>query len=466
MTDVEMTDMEPATRHEITVDEAMALAIDLLKQGRLGEADALCRAVLDLEPGCATALHYGGVVAHRQGNNERALALLARSLELVPDQPDWYSNLGNVLQADGRLDEAMAAFRRAIALNPAHANAHNNLGVLLRVHGRLEEAEAAYRTVIAIDPNHPEVYHNLAIVLQQTGRTPLALEAFCKAITLRPAHGDAHRHLALAYSVIGEPEKAIEACEEWLKAAPDDPRAHHALAAYSGRDVPARASDAYVQRVFDAVAGSFETKLARLEYRAPALVGEALAAAAAVANGTLDVLDVGCGTGLCGPLLAPYARRLVGVDLSRGMLELAREKAVYHELVHAELTSYLQQQSAAFDAILSADTLVYFGALDDVVAAVAGALRPGGLFIFTVEDAGDGARAGSYSLQPHGRYNHGAAYVEQVLARHGLEPSIGRGELRMESGLPVPGLVVRARKPAATDAARAAEGTRQGADVA
>jgi predicted TPR repeat methyltransferase len=161
------------------------------------------------------------------------------------------------------------------------------------------------------------------------------------------------------------------------------------------------------------------------------------------------VLDVGCGTGLCGPLLAPYARRLVGVDLSRGMLDLAREKNVYHELVQAELTAYLQQQSAAFDAILSADTLVYFGALEEVVAAVAGALRPGGLFIFTVEEATDAAMAGSYSLQPHGRYSHGAAYIEQLLVQHGLEPSIGRGELRMESGLPVHGLVVRASKPVA-----------------
>ena len=47
----------------------------------------------------------------------------------------------------------------------------------------------------------------------------------------------------------------------------------------------------------------------------------------------LDVLDAGCGTGLCGPLLAPYARRLIGVDLSEGMLALAKEKHVYDALI-------------------------------------------------------------------------------------------------------------------------------------
>ena len=105
------------------------------------------------------------------------------------------------------------------------------------------------------------------------------------------------------------------------------------------------------------------------------------------------MLDAGCGTGLCGPLLAPYARRLVGVDLSEGMLALAKEKNVYDALMKSELTDYLRDHAAAFDVIVSADTLVYFGDLEDVLAAAAGALRPNGLFIFTLEHA-VGARGG------------------------------------------------------------------------
>lgn len=440
---------QPTERIQITVDEAMTIVVEYMKQGRFREAHALCHALLELEPENADALHYAGILAHRRGDNTEALRLIERSLERVPDQADWYSNLGIVLRANGQLEAAMEAFRRAIALDPAHQNAHNNLGVLLRAFDRFEEAEVEYRAVIALNPDHPDVYFNLAVVLDQTGRANEALTAYCKAITLRPAHPEAHRHLALAYSVIGETQKAIEACEEWVRNTPDDPRARHALAAHSGRDVPPRAADDYVQKVFDDFAGGFEAKLTRLSYRAPELVVNALAAAKPMAERTLDVLDVGCGTGLCGPLLAPYARRLIGVDLSKGMLEHAREKDVYDELVHAELTAFLQARHEAFDAIVSADTLVYFGQLEDVVAAAAAALRPGGAFIFTVEEAVDASLLDSFKLQPTGRYVHGHAYIERVLRERGLEPAIERGDLRMESGLPVPGLVVRGTRDGA-----------------
>jgi predicted TPR repeat methyltransferase len=146
-------------------------------------------------------------------------------------------------------------------------------------------------------------------------------------------------------------------------------------------------------------------------------------------------------------LLAPFARRLIGVDLSPGMLKLAGEKQVYDELTHAELTEYLGQHPDRFDVIVTADTLVYFGALEAVASAASAALRPGGMLVFTVEEATAPELAASHSLRPHGRYTHGAGYVQQVLTDAGLVPHIERADLRLESGIPVPGLVVRAAKP-------------------
>ena len=102
------------------------------------------------------------------------------------------------------------------------------------------------------------------------------MTCYCTALTLRPHFPEARRLLALAYCVIGQPEKAILMCEAWLRSEPDDPLARHTLAAVSGRDVPARASDAYVQKTFDSFAASFEVKLAKLHYRAPALVAARL----------------------------------------------------------------------------------------------------------------------------------------------------------------------------------------------
>ena len=440
-------EQSPAESREVTVDEAIAIAVRCQKNGQLAEAEAVYRKVLELTPDHPDVLHYSGVLAHQQGRSDEAIALITRSLELRPDQSDWHSNLGIIFQDKGSLEKALAAYRRALALEPTHANAHNNIGVLLRAQGMTTEAEEAYRLAIRLTPNNPDAYHNLAILLGATHRTQEAVACYCKALTLKPQYPEARRLLALAYCVIGQPDKAVMICEEWLKSEPDDPVARHTLAAVSGRDVPGRASDGYVQKTFDSFAASFEAKLAKLHYQAPALVAAALTDTGLPPMRTFDVLDAGCGTGLCGPLMAPYARRLVGVDLSEGMLEHARKKNVYAELVQGELTAYLKDRQSAFDLIVMADTLVYFGALEDVASAAAGALRPGGRLIFTVEEATEDDAPPTYCIKPHGRFNHRVQYVERVLVGEGLKAQIVRAELRMESGAAVAGLVVTATKP-------------------
>ncbi len=385
------------------------------------------------------------MLAHQQERGDEAVALIERSLELEPDRPDWHSNLGIVLQAHLRLDEAAAAYERAIALDPDHANAQNNLGVVLRAQGGVDDAEAAYRAAIRIDPEHADAHHNLGVLLNGLGRRREAALCFSKVTTLRPRHPEARRLLALAYHTLGEVDKAIGVFDEWLREEPDDPIARHMLAACSGRDVPERASDAYIETTFDSFAASFDAKLASLDYRAPALVAEMLAHAGIAASRSLDVLDAGCGTGLCGPLVAPYARRLVGVDLSEAMLARARERNVYDELARRELTEYLRKSPGSFDLIVSADTLVYFGPLDGVAAAAARALRPGGILVFTVEELYGGGSI-EYAISPTGRYRHAREYLERTLAAAGLEPEIVPAELRLESGEPVAGLVVRAAR--------------------
>ena len=436
-------------RIEVSIEEAAQIGIGFLMRGQVRDAEVLFEKLLRIAPGQPDALHYSGIVAHKLGRSEEGIALVRQSLELAPEQADWHSNLGILLENTGDGEGAIRAFSRAIELNPAHANAHSNLGVLYRLFGRLEEAEASYRAAIANNSEHADAYRNLAIVLDQTGRTPEALVAYCKAITIEPRSSSTRRLLAVAYCTIGDFERAVEFCEDWVKAEPDDPMARHTLAACSQRDVPARASDDYVVASFDTFAATFEAKLARLEYKAPALVAASLAETGTPANKQLDVLDAGCGTGWCGPLLAPYARQLKGVDLSSGMLAHAHAKGMYDELTHAELVGYLQGQSGAFDIIVSADTLGYFGSLEPFAAAASDALRPGGWVIFTVEEAAPATE--TFHLEVHGRYNHAAAYVERVLGAVGLTTHIDRDVLRNESGLPVKGLVVRGHKPVGGD---------------
>ena len=436
---------EPA--RELTVEEAIELAIQLQQRDNLDAAEIIYREIRRVVPDDPRAMHFSGVLAHQLGRSTDAAALIRQSLALSPERADWHNNLAIVLQESGRLDEAIEAYRCAIALDPRHANAHSNLGVLLRATGQVDEAEAAYRTAIQIDPSHLDAYTNLGILLNGLKRTEEAVTCFCKVITLRPQHREARKLLALAHCTLGEIDEAIRIFEAWLAEEPDDPIARHMLAACTGRETPPRASDGFVAATFDSFAASFESKLAKLSYRAPRLVAALIEDVAGPPARQFDVLDAGCGTGLCGPLLAPYARTLIGVDLSARMLAQARDKQVYDEVVQMELTAYLLSRPAAFDAIVSADTLVYFGDLEVAIAAAAAALRPGGLVVFTLErTVADSAP--DFHLEMHGRYTHAQPYVERLLARHGLAPEIAYADLRMESGVPVPGLVVRGKKEA------------------
>jgi predicted TPR repeat methyltransferase len=431
---------------ELSLPDALSVAIQLHRAGHLEEAETVYRRILEIAPDQPDALHFLGVLSHRRGRSESAIELIERSIAIDPSQPDRYNNLGNVFIELGRLPEATHALERAIALQPAHADAYNNLGAVLKARGRVDDAAAAYQKAIDLNPNHVNAYNNLGNLLSSQGRVKEAVAHYYKAITLMPNHALSRKLLGIAYYSIGQIDAATDVFREWLREEPDNPIAHHMFAACSGENVPVRASDAYVEATFDAFAGSFDEKLAHLEYRAPGLVAQALANAAGTPAKDLIALDAGCGTGLCGPLIAPYCSRLVGVDLSVGMLAKAKTRDVYQELTKAELTAYLADHPDAFDLIVSADTLVYFGALEPVLNAASRTLRPGGLLIFTVEEVME-ATEGGYRINPHGRYSHGRAHVDHALAAAGftvlgLEPA----HLRSEGGSPVAGLVVTGRK--------------------
>jgi predicted TPR repeat methyltransferase len=202
-----------------------------------------------------------------------------------------------------------------------------------------------------------------------------------------------------------------------------------------------------VTQIFDSVAPKFDEKLAFLAYRAPELVADAIRRRLGPSSPPLDLLDVGCGTGLLGVHARSLARTLRGVDLSAGMLELARKRGLYDELVQAELTAYLLAHPGQFDVVTCVDTFCYFGALDDACKAAHGALRPGGWLFFSVEDGSD--QPDAHPLQLTGRYVHREDYVERMLERVGFDTRyIEHGVLRSEMREPVRGLICAGRRSA------------------
>ncbi|MBW2481057.1 MAG: methyltransferase domain-containing protein [Deltaproteobacteria bacterium] len=201
-----------------------------------------------------------------------------------------------------------------------------------------------------------------------------------------------------------------------------------------------------MQHIFDDMAESFDAHLVKnLDYKAPTLIIDALAGVLPPPNATLDILDAGCGTGLCGPFLRPYARRLIGVDLSAKMLAKAAGRQTYDDLVKYELTEFLNRQNETYDVIASADTLCYFGKLEPVFQAAAWSLKPGGIFAFTLEDTGD--EGPDSRLNSHGRYAHTRTYAEGAIEAAGLDiQSLTAVVLRNEGKQPVTGHLVVANK--------------------
>jgi predicted TPR repeat methyltransferase len=291
-----------------------------------------------------------------------------------------------------------------------------------------------------------DAHVNLAAALLQCKLLREAIETLQRAIALSPRHVRAHRQLGRMHYLAGENEAAAAVFRAWAAIEPAHPIAEHMLAACCGEHVPARASDAFVRETFDAFASSFdEILLQRLDYHAADLLTASLAEVLGEARGSLAILDAGCGTGLCGPLLRSFASTLSGVDLSPGMLGKARLRGVYDELCQDEITHFLDDRNAAFDVIASADTLCYFGDLVPVTRAAYGALRSGGWLGYTVERAEEV----DYRINPHGRYSHSQEYIAATLAdAKFVDTSITGAILRRESGQPVHGWVVRSRKRA------------------
>jgi predicted TPR repeat methyltransferase len=211
----------------------------------------------------------------------------------------------------------------------------------------------------------------------------------------------------------------------------------HLLAAWLGLPMR-RAPASYVRSLFDEYAERYDQHLLRdLDYAAPNLVRSAVGDRL---DGRTDtqVVDLGCGTGLCGPLFRRVSGRLTGVDLSPAMLRQARRCETYDQLVEEDVVGFLARHHRAFDLLIAADVMVYIGDLAPLLRAAAQAMRAGGMMAVTLEaDDGD-----SYRLQGSGRFTHSEAYLARVADQTGWRVvSSRRAAVRREAGQPVDAIV-------------------------
>jgi predicted TPR repeat methyltransferase len=395
---------------------------------------------LALQPGYAMALANRGNALRKLGRIDEALAGYDAALASTPAYPEALCNRGIALHQLGRRAEALDSFGQALTLRPGHAASYCGAAVTLQSLGRHEEAKEAYRTAIELDPEYAEAWSSYGTLMQRMGDYQGALDCHEHAAQLQPGRATTHLHRANALRALKRNEEAVAAYRDALACGADADTVGYQLAALGAGAAPSMPPPQYVTALFDQYADDFDHHLQTvLHYRVPQLLMAALDGhLGGTAQPVLDVIDIGCGTGLCGPLLRPYARALAGVDLSPQMLERARRRGVYDELACADIVDFLQARPAPVGLVVAADVLVYLGDLQPVLRAVRRVLGDGGMFAFSVEalDAGD------YALRPSGRYAHSRAYLQALAQAYGFRvDSIAGQVLRQDEGGDVEGLI-------------------------
>lgn len=392
-------------------DRFMA-GVAALEAGDLAAAEAAFRDSLAAVPGRPSTLANLGTVLVRGARFDEALAVLGAALERAPEDADAWTHKAWAHAGLGDPAGALAAHERAIATRGA-ATVHDAFGRAnaLALLGRADEALAAYDATLALAPGFAEAWSRRGSVLRETGRHAEAAAAWRQAVE----HG-ADRELHAYY-----------------------------LAGVGGHDAerPSRSPRAYVEGLFDEYADAFGGHLVQaLGYRAHARLVDGLDRLDATTQALLrrhDGLDLGCGSGLCAPGLAPRVAALDGLDVSRRMLEQARRLGLYRDLVHDDLAAWLPRTERRYGVVVAADVFIYVGALDAAFEGVRRVLVPGGVFAFTVERPADEGAAGPV-LQPSLRWQHGTRHVRELAARHGYAvESVVEMTLREEQGAPVRG---------------------------
>jgi predicted TPR repeat methyltransferase len=274
--------------------------------------------------------------------------------------------------------------------------------------------------------------------LFQAGRFHEALVAYDKAPNLAEAWLGRARTLRYLQRL----DEAVIAYRRALAKGGDAEVIQFSLASLGAAPAPSAAPKRLISSAYDHHSDHYDSHMiVTLKYRIPDLLFDELARQ--LSSQALDILDLGCGTGLMGARVRPLARNLTGVDLSPKMLEIARRRQIYDNLTCCELLEFLQTQDKKFDLVVAADVFVYFGDLSSVFHEVRAALGGGALFGFSIE----AAEEHEFELRSNLRYAHSQAHIRRLAQDYGFAVRmIEPGVLRQEGGNDAAGYIAALRR--------------------
>ena len=455
------------------------LGVQLCARGNDADACEVLNVARSLQPNDGAIAINLAVVLERLDQTDEAIRHARRSVAIAPSEADSWIFLGNLNRKQRDLRGAAAAYESAIALNANAPLAWQGLGFVKKDLGKPAEALDCFITSIRQSGATAPLLSILGQLFYQTGQFEKSRDAYAAAVEFDGANAvyrkmlretsfisaaisgdpiddalqvyqtDAAAHPATEdktvpellgsvfalLSAYGHINGARNVGQYRVERFPDSAEAAYLLSAISGEASAARAPDAYLVEHFDAFATQFDEQLVKnLDYDVPEQLGFMLAALLP-SDSRVNILDAGCGTGLCGPWVRGMAATLTGVDLSQGMLNQAQRRGIYDRLACEELTAFLQNSPGAYDIVIAADVMIYFGDLTDLAAAIANALKRGGLLAFSIERSS----ARNHQLLTSGRFAHNPGYVRSVLGVDFIEVRSEQTTVRLEALKPVAG---------------------------
>lgn len=210
----------------ISIEQALALAAQHHKAGRLQEAEKVLRQILAALPDCAPAVHLLGVIAHQVGRTELGAELVGKAIAIDGSQALFHANRGEMCRLLGRLEEAVSHGERAVALNPSLPIAHGNLGIALFDQGEFDRAEACQRRALELAPDFSKALNNLGSICRERNDPDAAIDSFKKAIAADPDYVEPLNNLGAVLLEEERLEEAIPILQNALKMRPNYAEAH------------------------------------------------------------------------------------------------------------------------------------------------------------------------------------------------------------------------------------------------
>ncbi len=404
-----------ALKIEPTLNDAhYNLALIYSQQNKNEEALHSLKELLEKDPQHLRPTLQIAKIYYNQGDFSASIPVFKKALELQADNAEIHHDLGLSLLANKDYAAAITEFKKCLVLDKQHSEAHYHLATAYLQEEELQKALNHYLQQLSISP-HLDAYYNIGVLLTTLNRNEEAIPYFEEVLRLDPDYQNAHLNLGVIHLKFGRQTAAINHYEQALKINPKDSEINYILAGLSQSEAtPSTAPAQYLSHLFDQYALYYDKHLQEhLHYQVPEEIFNSLKNHTELLQAKWNILDLGCGTGLSGILLQPFAKQLVGVDISENMLDLASQKNIYTQLEQADISDFLDS-AQDFNYMIAADVFSYHGKLESLFAKAQAALASNGYFSFSVER---GFKY-PYHLEQSLRYTHTKEYIQELIQKY------------------------------------------------